>query len=272
MGRRAGTLVLVGCGRMGGALLEGWLDRGIADRVDVIEPDAGAERFAGRSGVTLHDSAAGLPAGLVPEVVVFAVKPQVMAAVVPAYRALVGPRTVFLSIAAGKTIRFFAGQLGGQAAIVRAMPNTPAAVGRGITVCCAGPGTTEAQREVCDALLEAVGQVAWVEDEALIDPVTAVSGSGPAYVFHLVEALATAGEKAGLPADLAMQLARATVTGSGELLRQSAEPAAKLRENVTSPNGTTFAALQVLTAEDGLTALMTKAVAAAARRSCELAD
>jgi pyrroline-5-carboxylate reductase len=145
-------------------------------------------------------------------------------------------------------------------------------VGRGITVCCAGPGVGEAQRKLCNALLESVGQVAWVDEEALIDPVTAVSGSGPAYVFHLVEALAAAGAEAGLPRDLAMQLARATVAGSGELLRQSPDPAAKLRENVTSPGGTTHAALQVLMAPDGLTPLMEKAVAAATRRSRELAD
>jgi pyrroline-5-carboxylate reductase len=272
MSGRAGTLLLVGCGRMGGALLAGWLERGTAASVHVVEPEAGGRAFAGRPGVAIHGSADALPADLVPEVVVFAVKPQVMAEIVPAYRRFVGPRTVFLSIAAGKTIRFFAGLLGGEAALVRAMPNTPAAVGRGITVCCAGPGTTAAQRELCGSLLEAVGEVAWVEDEALIDPVTAVSGSGPAYVFHLVEALAASGERAGLPAELAMRLARATVSGSGELLRQSADPAAKLRENVTSPNGTTHAALQVLMAKDGLTPLMEKAVAAATRRSRELAD
>jgi pyrroline-5-carboxylate reductase len=271
MSRRAGTLLLVGCGRMGGALLDGWLERGSASSVHVVEPAAPA-RFAGRPGATLHGGADELPGGLAPDVVVFAVKPQVMAEVVPAYRRFVSSGTVFLSIAAGKTLRFFANHLGDAAAVVRAMPNTPAAVGRGITVCCAGRAVTGAQRELCHALLDAVGEVGWVEDEALIDAVTAVSGSGPAYVFHLVEALAEAGEAAGLPGELAMRLARATIVGAGELLRLSPEGAATLRENVTSPKGTTYAALQVLMADDGLPALMRKAVAAAANRSRELAD
>jgi pyrroline-5-carboxylate reductase len=256
---------------MGGALLDGWLERGTASSVHVVEPAAPA-RFADRPGVALHAAAGELPQGLAPDVVVFAVKPQVMAEVVPAYRRFVSPATVFLSIAAGKTLRFFAGHLGEHAAVVRAMPNTPAAVGRGISVCCAGRAVSRGQRDLCDALLEAVGEVGWVEDEALIDAVTAVSGSGPAYVFHLVEALAEAGEAAGLPAELAMRLARATVIGAGELLRLSPESAATLRENVTSPKGTTYAALQVLMADDGLPALMRKAVAAAADRSRELAD
>ena len=180
--------------------------------------------------------------------------------------------TVFLSIAAGKTIGFFEGHLGREAAIVRAMPNTPAAIGRGISVLCANARASQAQRETCGALMQAAGEVAWVEEEALLDPVTAVSGSGPAYVFLLVEALAAAGVSAGLPEDLAMRLAGETVSGAGELLRRSGESAATLRHNVTSPGGTTQAALEVLMAEDGLQALMTRAVAAATRRSEELAS
>jgi pyrroline-5-carboxylate reductase len=174
---------------------------------------------------------------------------------VPFYRRLARPGTVFLSIAAGTTIGFFEGQLGREAAIVRSMPNTPAAIGRGISVLCANG---------------AVGEVAWVEEEALLDPVTAVSGSGPAYVFLLVETLAQAGVEAGLPEDLAMRLARATVSGAGELVRRSEEAPATLRRHVTSPGGTTQAALEVLTADDGLQPLMTRAVAAAKRRSEEL--
>jgi pyrroline-5-carboxylate reductase len=151
------------------------------------------------------------------------------------------------------------------------MPNTPAAVGRGITVACANPNVTATQREQCDELLAAVGEVAWVEEEGLLDAVTAVSGGGPAYVFLLIECLAGAGTAAGLPADLAMRLARATVSGSGELARLSSEPAAVLRQNVTSPGGTTLEALKILMAPDGLQPLFTKAIAAATRRSRELA-
>ena len=176
-----------------------------------------------------------------------------------------------LSIAAGRTIAGFETHLPAGTSVVRAMPNTPAAVARAITVCCPNAQVTPRQRATCTALLEAIGDVAWVADEALIDPVTAVSGSGPAYVFYLVEALAAAGVKAGLPADLAMLLARRTVAGSGELLHRSDLAAEQLRRNVTSPNGTTHAALQVLMAPDGLQPVMDRAIAAATRRSRELA-
>jgi pyrroline-5-carboxylate reductase len=190
----------------------------------------------------------------------------------PAYRRFARPETLFLSIAAGKTIGYFERQLGGEAAIVRAMPNTPAAVGRGITVACANPRVAPAQRALADRLLAAVGEVAWVENETLLDPVTAVSGGGPAYVFLLIECLARAGAAAGLPEALAMRLARQTVIGSGELARQSAEPASVLRENVTSPKGTTFEALKVLMGEGGIEPIFVRAIAAAAARSRELAD
>jgi pyrroline-5-carboxylate reductase len=204
--------------------------------------------------------------------VLLAVKPQQMAAVLPSYARFARPGTFFLSIAAGKTIGYLERHLGAGAAIVRAMPNTPAAVGRGISVACANPAVTAAQRAAATALLSAAGEVAWVEDEALIDPVTALSGGGPAYVFLLIECLAKAGAAAGLPEDLAMRLARVTVSGSGELARLSDEPAAVLRQNVTSPGGTTLEALKVLMAPDGLEPLLVKAIAAATRRSRELAD
>ena len=262
-------LLLVGCGKMGGALLDGWLAGGIvtADRVLVVEPadvplPAGVRRVA---------DAGALATELAPGVVVLAVKPQAMDAVLPPYARFVAPDTVFLSIAAGKPIGYFAGHLGSDAAIVRAMPNTPAAVGRGVTVLCANARVGETQRAICAALLSAVGAVDWVDDEALMDAVTAVSGSGPAYVFLLAEALAEAGVAAGLPADLAGKLARLTVAGSGELLMQSDLPAATLRQNVTSPGGTTAAALAVLMADDGLAPLLTRAVDTATRRSRELA-
>ncbi|CAA7623531.1 pyrroline-5-carboxylate reductase [Magnetospirillum sp. UT-4] len=259
-------VLLVGCGKMGGAMLAGWLERGVAaSDVVVVEPNPAALP----AGVAVVAGEAAIPAGFAPEVVVLAVKPQVMAAVLPPYARFAG--AVFLSIAAGKTIAFFQAHLGAGAAIVRAMPNTPAAVRRGITVCVAAAAVDAARRGFCQALLEAVGEVAWLEDEGLMDAVTAVSGSGPAYVFLLAEAMAAAGAGAGLPPDLAARLARATVAGSGELLRQSAETAEQLRINVTSPGGTTAAALAVLMGEGGVPDLMAAAVAAATARGRELA-
>jgi pyrroline-5-carboxylate reductase len=266
-------LVLAGCGKMGGALLEGWLHKGISARnIIVVEPSAAiVQSLAGRGlgGVYMHPEA--IPAAIAPAVVVFAVKPQTMDVVVPGYRRFVGPSTAFLSIAAGKPIRYFETALGRDAAVLRAMPNTPAAVHRGITVVCANARVTAAQRAHCSELMAAVGTVEWIEDETLMDAVTAVSGSGPAYVFLLAECLAKAGAEVGLPDDLAMRLARATVAGSGELLARAAEPAGTLRANVTSPGGTTAAALDILMASDGLQPLLTRAIAAATRRSRELA-
>ena len=261
-------ILLVGCGKMGSALLNGWLGQGTpAARVRVIEPVAPQLP----DGVIGHTEAAALGADYRPSVVVFAVKPQSMDEVLPDYVQYAGPETVFLSIAAGKPIGYFAATLTG-GAIVRAMPNTPAAVGRGITVLYANDRVSSEQKSVCTQLMESVGEVAWIDDEALMDAVTGLSGSGPAYVFHLVEAMAAAGEAAGLSSDLAMQLARATVAGSGELLTQSSDPAGTLRENVTSPGGTTAAALEILMAADGLTRLMTEAIAQATERSRELAQ
>lgn len=267
----AATLLLVGCGKMGGAMLDGWLKAGTVARAVVVEP-GGLPNGPDHPGVSAVASAQDLPADFVPDVVVLAVKPQVMDGVLPAYARLAGPQTVFLSIAAGKTIDFFHRHLGGAAAIVRAMPNTPAAIGRGITVAVPNDAVSAAQRDLCEALLAAVGEVAWADDESQIDAVTAVSGSGPAYVFLLAEALASAGEAAGLPAALAQRLARATVSGAGELLHQSPQAPGQLREAVTSPGGTTRAALDVLMAPDGLNDLLTRAVAAAAKRSRELAQ
>jgi pyrroline-5-carboxylate reductase len=260
-------ILLVGCGKMGSALLNGWLNRGTpAGHVSVIEP----MQPQLPDGISRYAEAAALDSGYRPSVVVFAVKPQSMDEVAPAYVTYAGPETVFLSIAAGKPIRYFEATLT-DGAIVRAMPNTPAAVGRGITVLCANSRVSSEQKAVCTGLMESVGEVAWIDDEALLDAVTGLSGSGPAYVFHLVEAMAVAGEAAGLPKDLAMQLARATVAGSGELLALSSDPAGTLRENVTSPGGTTAAALETLMGPDGLTKLMTEAIVRATERSRELA-
>jgi len=264
-------ILLVGCGKMGGAMLQGWLaDAGLGAFV-AVEP--GAAPAAAHARVQHVADAAAIPADFEPDVVVFATKPQVMSDVVPAYRRFA--KALFVSVAAGTTIatfeRHLAAGIAPSLAIVRAMPNTPAAVGRGITGAYASPAVSPDQRALADRLLRSVGAVEWVAREALIDAVTAVSGSGPAYVFLLAEALADAGAQAGLPADLAQRLARATVAGAGELLHQASESAEQLRKNVTSPNGTTAAALAVLMAEDGFGPLLERAVAAAAKRARELA-
>src|SRR5215212_8198482 len=238
------SLVLVGAGKMGGAMLEGWLAVGLdPSAVAVIEPAPSPELEAlSRSrGIRLNPESPG-PA----EIVVLAVKPQTLPAAAPTIAPLVGPDTLLVSIVAGKTIADLRARIPGARAIVRAMPNLPASVRRGATAAAASPQVSDAQRAAAQALLAAVGTVEWVDDEALIDAVTAVSGSGPAYVFHMVECLARAGAAAGLPGDLAARLARATVTGSGALLAASPLPASTLRENVTSPGGTTAAALDVL--------------------------
>ena len=265
-------LLLVGCGKMGGAMLSGWIERGAdAGDITVIEPHPEAAEAARKAHGVRVLEAPGALAGAPPAVVVFAVKPQTLPDMAPAYAPVAGGGAVTLSIAAGRPISFFETALGEDAAIVRSMPNTPAAVGRGITAACANDRVSEAQRALCQRLLTAIGEVVWVEDESLIDAVTAVSGSGPAYVFLLIECMTEAGIAEGLPPDIAARLARATVAGSGELARLSDEDAAQLRINVTSPGGTTEAALGVLMAEDGMAALMRRAIAAAARRSRELA-
>ncbi|MEK9723419.1 MAG: pyrroline-5-carboxylate reductase [Rhodospirillaceae bacterium] len=265
-------LLLVGCGKMGGAMLEGWLEMGLAaENIHVVEPHvATADDLRGR-GIGAVASAAELPGDLAPGVVLLAVKPQSMDEAAPPFAAYRSPDTVFLSIAAGKTVAYFENRLGAEAAIVRAMPNTPAAVRRGITVATPNARVSDAQRQVCTALLEAVGEVHWVDDEGLIDAVTALSGGGPAYVFLLAEVMTQAGIDAGLPADLAARLARVTVSGAGELMRLAPDEPATLRQNVTSPGGTTAEALKVLMADDALQPLMTRAVAAATARSKELA-
>lgn len=264
-------LLLVGCGKMGGAMLSGWLESGIAGGgVFVVDP-AGAPDFAGRDGVTVLTSPDGVPDELDPEVVVFAVKPQQMDDAVPVSARFAAGSTVFLSIAAGTTIGFFEKHLGGDAAIVRAMPNTPAAIGRGITVACPNASVSDRQMALCTALLRSVGEALTVADEGLMDAVTAVSGSGPAYVFLLIECMAAAGVEAGLPRDVADRLALVTVAGAGQLAISGDAPPGELRRNVTSPGGTTQAALEVLMADDGLQRLMTRAVAAAVRRGRELA-
>jgi pyrroline-5-carboxylate reductase len=263
-----GTIVLAGAGKMGGAMLSGWLAQGLdAKRVAVIEPQPSGEISAlATKGVRLNPSPKQI--GGVATLVI-ALKPQTFPEAGGALKSFSGPSTLVVSIMAGITIASIEAACGGS--VVRAMPNTPAAIGRGITVAVAAKNVSAAQRVVADALLRATGSVEWVDDESLMDAVTAVSGSGPAYIFLLAEELARAGVEAGLPQELATKLARETVAGSGELLHRSDTPSATLRQNVTSPGGTTAAALEVLMGPDGMQSLLTRAVAAATRRSKELA-
>jgi pyrroline-5-carboxylate reductase len=258
-----GTLVLAGAGKMGGAMLTGWLARGLDPaRVVVVDPFVSDEVKA--LGVAINpESIADV------SVLVVAVKPQMFREAGATLKSFVQPSTLVLSIMAGATLKAIKQVCGGR--VIRAMPNTPAAIGRGITVAVPSADVSAEQRAIADALLRATGGVEWIDDETLMDAVTAVSGSGPAYVFLLAEELARAGVAAGLPEALATTLARATVSGSGELLHQSDLDSATLRKNVTSPGGTTAAALAVLMADDGLQPLMTRAVAAATARSIDLA-
>jgi pyrroline-5-carboxylate reductase len=253
---------------MGGAMLAGWRERGLARSV-AVDPAPGAAPLAGPD-LRVVESVAALPADFAPAAVVLAVKPQAAAETLPAYRRFAGS-AVFLSIMAGRTIGGMTALLGPGAAIVRAMPNTPAAIRQGMTVACASPPVTPAQRALCDSLLAAIGAVAWVADEALLDPVTAVSGSGPAYVFLLAELMEREAVGQGIPPDLARLLARQTVAGSGALLAASPEDSAALRVAVTSPAGTTAAALAVLMDQAAWPDAVHRAIEAATRRSRELA-
>lgn len=258
-------LVLLGCGKMGSAMLAGWLDGGLpAASVWVLDPMP-SDWLRG-TGVHLN---ADLPSA--PAIVLVAVKPQMMAEALPVLAPLGQGDTLFVSVAAGTPIAFYEDVLGAETPVIRAMPNTPAAVGRGITALVGNSHADAAKMAQAEGLLAAVGQTVRLTDEAQMDAVTAVSGSGPAYVFHLIETMAAAGEAEGLPADLAMTLAKATVAGSGALAEAAEESPSQLRVNVTSPNGTTQAALEVLMDEsDGFPSLLRRAVAAAANRSREL--
>jgi pyrroline-5-carboxylate reductase len=271
----AGSVLLVGAGRMGGALLRGWLAGGRDPALIFVQepsPPQDVAEVIARAGIVT-----GAPPAMEasPGVIVLAVKPQMMEAVLPSVAPFAGSDTVVLSIAAGTSIASMARHFGANAAIVRAMPNTPAAIGRGITALCANPNVTPEQCAECEALLTVSGETVWVSEEDQIDAVTAVSGSGPAYVFLLTECLTEAAKATGLAPDLAAKLARATVSGAGELMHRSPLDPAELRRNVTSPGGTTQAALSVLMGEAGegapMEELMTRAVAAALKRARELA-
>jgi pyrroline-5-carboxylate reductase len=261
-------LLLVGCGRMGGAMLAGWREQGLAASY-AVDPAPDAKSLTGPD-ITVVPDASGVPDDFAPAAIVLAVKPQNAAATLPHYQRYAG-RAVFLSIMAGRTIAGIGAAVGHDAAIVRAMPNTPAAIRQGVTVACPSASASTPQRSLCDRLLQAIGTVAWVDDEALIDPVTAVSGSGPAYVFLLAELMEQAAIEQGIPPDLARLLARQTIAGSGALLNASPEAAADLRKAVTSPGGTTAAALAVLMDSEAWPVAVSQAIDAATRRSRELA-
>ena len=266
-----GTVLLVGCGNMGHAMLTGWLKGALTpDRVTVVEPVAALRRRAAELGVHVHAEAAEVPPEARPDLVVLAVKPQVILDVAAGHAGRAGQGATFLSIAAGTGLASLAGVLGPAAPILRCMPNTPAAVGAGMLVCCSNGRVAPAMLAFCRELLAASGSVWMIDDETWMDAVTAVSGSGPAYVFHLIECLADAGVAEGLPDDLAAELAVQTVHGAGLLARGSETPPGTLRRQVTSPGGTTAAALAILMADDGLAPLMKRAVRAAADRSREL--
>jgi len=276
-----GSLLLVGGGRMGTALLDGWLERGLPEASTVvIEPEAERAAALAERGVEVHPEVSDLPEGFDPRVLVLAVKPQVMADVLDELHARLVQPSLVVSIAAGKPLAVFEAAFGSDIPIVRVMPNTPAAIGRGISALFANPATGETDRAAAEALLAAVGDTVWLDSEDDMHAVTALSGGGPAYVFLLVEAMAVAGERLGLDPELAMRLARKTVAGAAALLESSDTTPASLRRAVTSPGGTTKAALDILMPTDaetddeeepmGLAELMTEALAAAAERSREL--
>jgi pyrroline-5-carboxylate reductase len=264
-------VVLAGCGHMGYAMLEGWLNSGSlkSSEVFVVEPNAELRGRAGKLGVGTGENAAAILADA-PSVVVLAVKPQIIRDVTRDYLRFSDGRTTFVSVAAGTSVATFEEVLGGHAPIIRVMPNTPVAIGEGMMVACANARVSPQARQFVAGLLSASGKVVEIDDEWLMDAVTAVSGSGPAYVYHFIECLPAAGEKAGLPAAIAGQLAMQTVYGSAMLAATSDETPAELRRQVTSPKGTTEAALGVLMGEDRLKKLVGEAVEAARARSVEL--
>jgi pyrroline-5-carboxylate reductase len=260
------NVLLVGCGKMGGALLRRWQKLKLYNDICIVEPTTISVLAAKRVS-----DFAQIPPAFRPDVVVMAVKPQTLPEILGRYKALTDKGALLLTIAAGRPISYFEQALGRKARVVRAMPNIPASIGEGITVACANRNVTKAQREQATSLLSAVGEMLWVEEEKLLDPVTALSGSGPAYVFLLTEALAKAGQKIGLDAKMAEKLARQTVIGSAALAKASPDQTpSRLRENVTSPGGTTEAALKILMADNGIQKLFDKALDAATKRAGEL--
>ncbi|MGH1351015.1 MAG: pyrroline-5-carboxylate reductase [Methyloligellaceae bacterium] len=265
-----GTILFVGAGKMGGAILAGLLEEGVEPTQVTVQDPSPPEEIREFLSKYEIEAVTGVSEGFNPSIVILCVKPQIMDKVLPGIAKVINSNTVIISVAAGKKLSNFEDALGADKAIVRAMPNTPAEIGRAMTVLCANKNTSEENRETVGALMSAIGETAWTENEDDMDAVTALSGSGPAYIFWLTECMAQAGIKAGLSEDLAKQLARATVSGAAELMRHSDLEPSRLRENVTSPNGTTAAALEVLMADNGLQPIMDNAIAAATKRSKEL--
>lgn len=267
-------LLLVGCGNMGRALVRGWLSAGLKpEALLLLDPAANDQILPEATGARFIANAADLPVGVNARLMLLAVKPQVMNSVLQDVRPYTGKHTLAVSVAAGVTLDQMRRGLGDAPSLIRAMPNTPAAVGAGVTGLVAEPGVSPDDRALADLVMHAAGRTVWIDSEEMMDAVTATSGSGPAYVFHMVEALASGAEASGLPAEEAMTLARQTVVGAARLLEAGSNlSAAELRRRVTSPGGTTAAALDVLMAQDGLVDLMTRAVAAAKERGRELAD
>ncbi|MFD1199908.1 pyrroline-5-carboxylate reductase [Brucella gallinifaecis] len=269
-------ILLIGCGNMGFAMLKGWLSSDMAVEAHVVEPVAELRNRAAELGASVSMDAHGVPDGFNPQAVIIAVKPQVIEAVLPDYRFLAsralekGERTLFISVAAGISISAITNLLGEDAAVIRCMPNTPAAIGAGMMVCCANHAVTAKQCDLSVSLLQLSGKVAFISDESQMDAVTAVSGSGPAYLFHFIEALSLAGKKAGLPEEFAAELALQTVYGAARLAHESKDTPTTLRQQVTSPNGTTAAALEIFMGQSELVNLVADAVAAAAARSVAL--
>ena len=266
------TITLIGCGRMGGAMLQGWLASDIDATYNVVEPFGQPEFTKGNSRVAYGETTDAIKEQVAAsDVCILAVKPQMMKDVCEALNGTINNDCLILSVAAGQTIANFEAYFGNEQPIVRVMPNTPAAIGKGMSVACANQNANADQKDIVTTLLNCSGKTEWIEDESLMNAVTAVSGSGPAYIFHLIEALAKAGEHVGLDSDKAMALARQTVIGSAALAESEADTAAStLRENVTSPNGTTAAALDVLM--DGrFQDILNEALNAAKKRGEELA-
>jgi pyrroline-5-carboxylate reductase len=265
------SLLLVGCGNMGRAMLGGWIDQNVKpNNIMVIDPSPDNLEKAAAFGCRCFSSALVIEEGYQPDVIIFAVKPQVIADVMVAYKKYTDAGALSISVAAGTGISVFEQHLGDGAAIIRTMPNTPAAIRQGMMVSVANGNVSDDQKHVCDTLMQAIGVTAWVTDEADIDAVTGLSGSGPAYVFYMIESMIQAGVAAGLTPELAQLLAKQTVAGAGQLALNATEEVGQLRENVTSPNGTTAAGLEVLMADDGLAPLMARTVDAAVARSKEM--
>lgn len=264
------TILLVGCGNMGFAMLKGWLGKMADLTVHVVEPDKALASRARAAGAIAVADAGDLPGDLQPELVFLAVKPQVMGEVVPDHARFAGGASTFVSVAAGTTIATLAHHLPGPTPIIRCMPNTPAAIGAGMMVCCANAHVADRPRNLVETLLSTSGLVDWIEEESLMDAVTAISGSGPAYVFHMIECLTAAGVALGLPEELSAKMAMQTVMGAGRLAAEAEDPPSRLREQVTSPGGTTAAALSVLMGEDRLKRLIEEAARAARDRGAEL--